>query len=106
VRDQQDAHPSLVFEIAQQVENLGLDRYVQSSRRLIGDQQPWFASERAGDRHALRHSSRQLMNVTRSDNFGLWETYLPQQLDGPLPGCSMGDMLMAANGLRYLPADT
>ncbi len=39
VRDHQDRHAHLGLQLAQQVENLGLDGHVEGGGRLVGNQQ-------------------------------------------------------------------
>ena len=43
VGDQDHAHPELVAQAGEQVEDLGLDRDVERGRRLVGDQQLGFS---------------------------------------------------------------
>ena len=46
------------FQIAHQVEDLRLDRYIERRRRLIGNQQPRVTGQRHGDHYALAHATR------------------------------------------------
>ena len=63
VRDQQDRHAEPLAQLAQQLEDLRLDRHVERGRRLVGDQQLRVARERHRDHHALAHAAGQLVRV-------------------------------------------
>ena len=60
-QQQRQAHPRL--QLAQQVEDLRLDRHVERGRRLVGDQQRRFAGERHRDQRALAQAARELVRV-------------------------------------------
>ena len=64
VRDQQDAHPAGVLELAQQIHDLLLYRRVQGGGRLIGDQQFRPAGQRHGDADALGHAAAEFMRIS------------------------------------------
>ena len=53
----------LLAQLAQQVEDLRLDRDVERGGRLVGDQQRRRAGERHGDHHALAHAAGQLVRI-------------------------------------------
>ena len=55
--------PSRSLQVAQQLEDLRLDRHVERGRRLVGDQQLRVARERHRDHHALAHAARELVRV-------------------------------------------
>ena len=59
--EQRQAEPLL--QIAQQVEDLRLDRDVERRRRLVGDEQRRLARERQGDQRALPQAARELVRV-------------------------------------------
>ncbi|MBB6411910.1 hypothetical protein HNQ71_004598 [Mesorhizobium sangaii] len=50
----------LALDTSQQPDDLGLSRYVERRRRLVGDEQLRVASKGCGKRHALAHAARQL----------------------------------------------
>ena len=64
--DQHDRGVDLLLQLTHQIEDLCLDRYVESGRRLVGDQQLWIAGKRHRDHHPLPHAARKLMRVFRS----------------------------------------
>ena len=55
--DDQDRHAEPLLQVAQQVEDLGLDGDVERRGRLVGDQQRRLAGQRHGDHHALAHAA-------------------------------------------------
>ena len=63
VRDEEDRHAALVAELAEDVEDLGLDRDVERGGRLVGDQQLRIAREGHRDHHALLLAAGHLMRV-------------------------------------------
>ncbi len=52
-------------QTVEQVQNLTLDRDVQSTRGLVGDDQPGSKSNGDGNEHALLHASREFMGKLR-----------------------------------------
>jgi hypothetical protein len=50
-------------EVAQQVEDLGLDGDVERGGGLVGDEQARVAGERHGDHDALAHAAGELVRV-------------------------------------------
>jgi hypothetical protein len=63
VRDEQQREPEAVAQLAQQVEDLRLDRHVERGRRLVGDDERGPAGERDGDQRALPHAAGELVRV-------------------------------------------
>ena len=61
--DQQHRHPELGAKIADQRQDLRLDRHIQRRRRFVGDQQARPAGQRHGDHDALLHAARQLVRI-------------------------------------------
>jgi len=58
VGDQDDAHPEVTGDPAQQLQDLGLDHHVEGGRRLIGNDDIGVAGQRQGDHRALPHAAR------------------------------------------------
>ena len=63
VRDQQHRHVELGLQVAQQLQDLRLDRHVERRRRLVGDQQGGAADQRHGDHRALAQAARKLERI-------------------------------------------
>ncbi|CFM38011.1 Uncharacterised protein [Bordetella pertussis] len=84
VRD--DDHPDLFLpaQLAQQVEDLRLDRHVQRGGRLVGDDDFRPARQRQGDHHPLPHAARELVRILLDPQFRLVDADLAQQFDGAL----------------------
>ena len=82
--DEQDGGVDPVFQVAQQVQHLGLDGHVQGGGGLIGDDQPGVAGQGHGDDDALAHPAGQLMGVHPVDPLAVGDAHQFQQLDGAL----------------------
>ena len=67
--------------LADQLEDLGLDRDVEGGGRLVGEQQRRAARQRDRDHHALAHAARQLVRVLIEPSLGLGDADVAQQLD-------------------------
>ena len=63
VRDEQQRQVERRLHVAQQIEDLRLDRDVERGRRLVGDDQRRLAGQRHGDQHALAHAAGELVRV-------------------------------------------
>ena len=63
MRDQEHGHAELGLEVADQLQDLRLDRDIESGGRLVGDQQRRAADQRHGDHGALAEPARQLEGV-------------------------------------------
>ena len=63
VGDEDERQPEVALEVAQQVEDLRLDRDVERGDRLVGDDQLRLERERAGDADALALAARELVRV-------------------------------------------
>src|SRR5690242_12802686 len=63
VRDEHGRGPELSVDVAQQVEDLGLDSDVKCGGRLVRDQHRRRGGEAHRDHHALAHAARELVRV-------------------------------------------
>ena len=63
-RDQQDRRPELGAELANEIEDLRLDRDVEGRRRLVGDQQARPHREPHRDHRALLQPAGELVRET------------------------------------------
>jgi hypothetical protein len=57
------AMPSRCFKVAQQIQNLRLDRHVERGGRFVGHEQFRLARQRHGDHHALLHAAGHLERI-------------------------------------------
>ena len=70
VRDEEVRHALLGLELDEQIEDRGLHGYVERRCRLVADDEPRIAGERARDGDALLEPARQLHRLLRQRAFG------------------------------------
>ena len=75
------ARPSFRCSVAQQVENLRLDRDVERRRRLVGDDERRLARQRHRDQRALAQAAGQLMRIVAHAQLRLGDAHRVEQLD-------------------------
>ena len=90
VGDEDDRHAKLLLQITEQFKDLGLDRDVQSGRRLVRDQQFGIARECHRDHHALAHSTRELVGKVVQTLLGARESDEAEHLN-----CTVKRLLLA-----------
>jgi|SRR6056300_1189176 hypothetical protein len=61
VADEEKGHSMLFLQLAQQVENLDLNRDVQRSGWFIGNQQCWFTGQCHGNHYPLTHTTTEFV---------------------------------------------
>ncbi|CDN42283.1 hypothetical protein BN871_BC_00130 [Paenibacillus sp. P22] len=105
MRDEQDRHPAFILEAAQQVQNLSLDRDVESGRRLVGDEQLRIAGHRDRDHDALQHAAAQLMRIRVHDLLRPRDSDESNQVDRPRPRLLPAQLAMLHQRLDDLLAD-
>ena len=76
-----DRRAELVLELADQLEDLRLDRHVERRRRLVGDQEVGVARERHRDHHALAHAARELVRIVVDAHARVGDADRLEQLD-------------------------
>ena len=67
VADKDVGQVELAFERPQQVEHLGLDRFVERGDRLVEDHHAWSGGERPGDIDALLLPAGQFVRIARAE---------------------------------------
>ncbi len=67
VGNEQARQPQTLFQVIQQLKNLGLHRNIQGRHRLIADQDLRLAGQGAGDGDALTLAAGQLDRAARQD---------------------------------------
>ena len=110
VGDQQHRHAEALLQLAQQLQDLRLDRHVEGGGGLVGDQQIWLAGERHGDHHPLALATRELVGERLEAPRGLAERHQLQQLlraderlplgQAPVQRQHLGDL--AADGVERI----
>src|SRR6202035_5540180 len=102
VRDQDKRRTALSLQVAQQLEYLRLNRYVERGGWLVSDNQLGAASQRHGDHHALPHPSRELVGVKACSRTGVWYAHVLQHLNSVIAGPVAGVAQMQLRNLGYL----
>ena len=105
VADEQHAHPVLLLEAAEQLEDLALDRDVESGRRLVGDQELGFAGQRHRDHDALLLAAGKLVRIDGEPSLRLRHADLAEQRLGPLHGGAPAEAEVLDQRLDDLLAD-
>ena len=103
--DENDRGAEVGLEPPDQLEDLGLDRDVERSRRLVGDQEVGVARERHRDHHPLAHAARELMRVVVDPLLRVGDPDGAEELGRPVVGLRLGAALVLADLLGDLPTD-
>ena len=77
--DEQQPHAELPLDVADQVEDLGLDGDVEGGGRFIGDQQGRPAGQGHGDHHPLPLAAGELMGIDPQAGLGIVDAGALQQ---------------------------
>ncbi len=96
---------ALRFQIEHQVENLCLDRHIQSGCRLVGDKQRWVAGKRHGDHHTLAHTAGELVRVVAHTLARIGDAYHVERRHGDLERLLLRLPLVPEDHLHHLVAD-
>jgi len=102
VGDEQDRHAELLLQVAQQLEDLCLDRDIQGRGGLIGDQQTRPGGERHGDHHALFEATGELMWIGVQARLGIGNPHALEQFEGAAARLCVRDALVEADRLHHL----
>ena len=94
------AEPKSRAELADQRQDLRLDRHVERRRRLVRDQQVGVARERHRDHHALAHAARELVRVVVDAPLRLRDADGVEQLDRAAARVRLRDRLVRAAPAR------
>ncbi len=104
VGDQDQRHAEAGAQLVDEFEDLVLCGDVEGGGRFVGDQQPGFADQCHGDRHALPHPSAELVGVVRQSFGGTRHADQPQGLLGSVPGLGLGQPPVQQQGFGDLGA--
>ena len=99
------AAPGPVLDLADELEDLGLDRDVEGRRRLVGDEQLRVARQRHRDHDPLAHAARHLVRVLLDPAFGVGDPDRLERLDRLVPGRLLRQALVEDDRLGDLVAD-
>ena len=106
VGDEHQPHTFLDLEPLEKVEDLGLHRDIQRRRRLVGDEEVRLQGQSHGDHNALTLAAGKLVGVLASTQGRVRNANPPEQLDGPGVRRFGRALIVGAEGLGDLPADT
>ena len=90
VADEQHARPEGGAQIADQVQDLGLDRGIESRRRLVEDEQGRVRGKGHGDDHTLLHAARELVRIPAHHPLRVGDLDAAQHRQGPLARLALG----------------
>src|SRR5262249_21492047 len=105
VRDEDDRRSRLTVEVAQELDDLGLNGHVERVGRLVGDQQVGLVGERHGDHGALAHAAAEAMGELDGALAGGGDARLLQHRHDALGGAARGEAAVGGHGLADLVAD-
>ena len=81
VGDEDDRGAGRFLQVSHEIEDLGLDRHVEGSGRLVGDQELRLTGQRHGDHDPLGHASGQLVRIRQSPGLGVGDADPLEHLD-------------------------
>ena len=90
VGNEEDGGVELGSELADEVEHLGLDRGIETRRRLVEHQQGRLGGQRHRDHDTLQHAARQLVRIALGDTAGVGDAHLLERLIGARPRGLLG----------------
>ena len=105
VGDEHDRHARVALQGAEQVEDLRLDRDVERSGRLVGDEQLRVVCERHRDHRPLPHPTRERVRVVLDTALRVRDADTVEHLHGARGGLGPAHLLVGAHRLRDLVAD-
>ena len=105
--DEHDGRVDAVLQVAQQIQNLGLNRHIKRRGRLIRNDDLGVAGQRHSDHDALTHTAGQLMREHRVDTLAVSNADHLEHLDRALFDVlfRLALTLMQGNDLIDLGAD-
>ena len=105
VADKNHTDIAFLLQLGDQLQNLGLDCYIECCGWFIGDQQLRFVDQRHGDHHALTHTAGKLVGEVIYCRLGVAHSHFRQQLDSPGAGLFFAHLMVKYQWLHQLFAD-
>ena len=105
MRDEQHGHCVLFLQAGEQLEDLGLDGYVQCGGWLIRDEEFGIAGKRHGDHDALAHAAGKLVWIVVHPACRVGNLHQREHLGRPVDGRAPGKAFVQAQDLGDLVAD-
>ena len=102
VRHEDHAHAHFLLDLAQQKQDLDLDRGVQRRGRFVGEQQLRTAGQCNRDHGALSKSAGQFVRISVEPTLRRRDLHQFKQFERPLPGFRVTNALVAHDGLGDL----
>ena len=78
VADEHQRHATLGLYLSQEIEDLSLNRHVERSSRLVGNEQVRFTGERNRNHHALAHAAGEFVGVVAQSLLGIGNSDFPK----------------------------
>ena len=105
VRDEQNRHATLIAQLADQREDLSLDRHVECGGWLVGDEQLRIARQRHRDHDALLLTARHLVRVLVERHLGLRNADLLEEFERAGTSLGASHLLVQQDRFGHLIAD-
>jgi hypothetical protein len=105
VSDNYHRRAKFFSKVAHEFENLGLNRDVKRSGRLVSDNQSGIATQGHRDHDSLAHAAAELVWVIRQPAFGIWNPNCLQQVGGSCASLLRRHFLMKFQSLGQLAAN-
>ena len=96
--------PEIALQVADQCQDLGLDRDVQRCCRLVTDQDLGVADERHGNHDALSHAAGKLERVHLDASCDVLDADSLEHVRCFFPRCLFAEVAVAQDGLAHLIA--
>ncbi len=105
VSDQHDSHLLRVLEFTQEIQDLGLDGYVQGCGGFVGDEHRGMAGKGHGDHDPLTQPAAELVGIGIEALGGGADADTVERFDGQLAGLGGAEVLVELDGFDDLIAD-
>jgi hypothetical protein len=105
VGDKHDGRFKFPTQLIDEIHDLGLNGYIESGRRFIGNEKGRVAGQSHGDHSTLAHSSRKLVGILLDPMFWRWNPDSFQHLDGFVVRFPARETLMKDNRFPDLVPD-
>ena len=102
VGDQENGHGKLLFQMSEQIQDLGLNRDIEGGGRFVGDEQPRVTTKGHGDHDPLSHPSGKLVRIRSKALLGKGDPHQMQEFQGLIPGFGGGNLLVPSEGFEDL----
>ena len=79
--DEQHRHAEFLLDVLDQIQDLCLDRHVESRRRFVRDQEGGAAGQRHGDHDTLAHTAGQVVGILAQLAFCIRDSDALQQFE-------------------------